>query len=293
MLDVSALRVYLGTVGQSLARNPARTALCVVLVFLQLSACSFVSTRTPKETEAGRTALHASGVPTSDIEVQAAKVSRLPGLVIVESASDLPGVATPIHTLREVLDARIGPSQEVHVRASIAESKALDIRCVITPEAMSAMTQTMDALYRQNPMAAFPADVRMTLVPRGIEVRRTAHSWRFGRTAVFSYWFSCNPPRGDESLMEAFMTLAHELTHAAVAYRGMEAESNRDIVASEKIADGAMACFYLLMPPPLGEKLRHSDEARVIFRDPSGRPYVDSKDALCNAWRAKMSELPN
>jgi hypothetical protein len=281
--------IRLGTIWQYLTR----TMLGFVLVALGLiSACSYVSMRTPKAAEDGKSAVHAAGVPSSEIEAHATTLNRLPGLVFVGSVSDLPGTAAPIGRPRDQLDVRIG-FQQMHFHASVIEPNSLEQKCMFSPEAVSEFSRTLDELYRDNPTAAFPADVQMTFVPVGVKVGRTEYAWRIGKTGVFRFWFACDAARSDESLMTAFMLLTHELTHAVVSYRGAESESLRDVSQSERIADGAMACFYLHMPPQIGDQLRHSDAARVMFSDPSPRTGVSSNlDTACGDWRAKMRTLP-
>ncbi len=193
------------------------TALCVVAVLGLNSACSFVSRQSPKEAAQGREAFHAVGVPLSEVEVHATALTRLPGLVIVGSMSDLPGTSGPIGKALEVFDLRIGPAQQMHVRASVTETHLLSAKCTFSPEAMSVLNETLEDLYRENPMAAFPADVQVTFVPDGIELKRTQYAWRFGKTAVLGYWFSCDSAHTDESLLAAYLLLTHELTHAVVS----------------------------------------------------------------------------
>lgn len=261
----------------------ARTALCAVLLFC-ISACSYTVRRPLREISEAQAQYDSAG--TSVAVAHGTTVQHFLGFVFVGSASFIPGKSQSQEASQELFETTIGPSKQIHFQVSL--HGAAD-RCSFSPEVVSLLNQTLDDLYQTNPGAAFPSSISLDFVLDGSAVNRQDYAWRFGGTAHLRYWFSCYSGSADKSLLFAYLTTVHELTHAVVGYRGGEPEDKRDVARAERTADGASACFYLLMKPPLGDQLRKwADESSVFLNPVDPARNNPDKESFCAVWRARM-----
>jgi hypothetical protein len=213
-------------------------------------------------------------------------------MTVTGSGSFLPGAAQPLGKSREVFTTYLGASGEMRVRLSVYSVRGSQTRCAFSAEAVALLNKTWDQLYRANPKAAFPSDIRLVFVPVQTKLNRMKYAWRFGGRASLEYWFPCDESRADESLAVAYLVTAHELTHAVISYRRAEAVAPDAVRQEEEIADGAMSCLYLLWSSARATELRSTPGVQAEFEYPAGRSnQVGDKDVLCSAWSRKMSEL--
>jgi hypothetical protein len=227
----------------------------------------------------GRGTINGTGADISDLEAHATNMWRAPGFILVLAASYLPGKPASMAKPHRAFSLDMQSSSRMHLNAVIYAAAG---ECDVPKDVVAAVNDTLIDLYSVNPGAAFPVTVDLNFVPNGIEVNRQDWTWRLGKVAHIRFWFPCGAKKSDQYFLQAYLTLVHELTHAAEDYRGRKAGDLPNLTESERIADGASACFYLLMRPPLGDQLRTSADASKFFVDPidASRNYQD-KHASC------------